>query len=47
MKDLTFFERQPVADPGEGKSGHGSPSNLAIDFGPLQRRNKREILAKY
>ena len=27
-----------------GKSGHGPSSNSAIDFGPLQRRNKREIL---
>src|SRR6218665_470955 len=31
-----------VADPGR-KSGHGSPSSLAIDVGSLQQRNKREI----
>src|SRR6218665_3327355 len=27
-----------------GKSGYGSPSSLVIDFGTLQRRNKRDML---
>jgi len=32
-----------VAD-AEGQSGHSPPSSLAIDFAPLARRNKLEIL---
>jgi len=27
----------------EGKSDNGLPSSLAIDFGPLQRRNRLKI----
>jgi len=36
-----------VADPVANPAMHGSPSSLDIDFGTLQRRNKREILGKY
>src|SRR6218665_1749526 len=44
--NFTYFHISTsiISGGSRGKSGHGPPSSLAIDFGPLQQRNKHEIL---
>jgi len=33
-----------VADPGRGKSGHGPPSKLAMEFAPLRSRRSNDSM---